>query len=49
VDAVTEAHIARALAAHTDTVIVISTSPVLLGACDRVIDVPSHGSDAPHE
>ncbi|MFF5624027.1 ABC transporter transmembrane domain-containing protein [Microbacterium sp. NPDC012755] len=49
VDAVTEAHIARSLAAHTDTVIVISTSPVLLGACDRVIDVPSHGSDTPHE
>jgi ABC-type multidrug transport system fused ATPase/permease subunit len=49
VDAVTEAHIARSLAAHTDTVIVITTSPVLLGACDRVIELPSHGSDARYE
>ncbi len=48
VDAVTEAHIARSLAGHSDTVIVITTSPVLLGACDRVIDVPSPRSDARH-
>lgn len=45
VDAVTEAHIARSLARHSDTVIVITTSPVLLGACDRVIDLSSHGSE----
>lgn len=49
VDALTEAHIARALAEHDETVIVITTSPVLLGACDRVIDLPSPGSDARHE
>ncbi|MHC9046592.1 ABC transporter transmembrane domain-containing protein [Microbacterium saperdae] len=49
VDAVTEAHIARSLAGHSDTVIVITTSPVLLGACDRVVELPSHGSDAGHE
>ncbi|WP_372469083.1 ABC transporter transmembrane domain-containing protein [Microbacterium maritypicum] len=49
VDALTEAHIAHALAAHEETVIVITTSPVLLDACDRVIDLPSPGSDAPHE
>ena len=49
VDALTEAHIAHALAAHEETVIVITTSPVLLDACDRVIDHPSSGSDAPHE
>jgi len=49
VDAVTEAHIARSLAAHPGTVIVITTSPVLLGACDRVVELASHGSDARHE
>ncbi|WP_167381523.1 ABC transporter transmembrane domain-containing protein [Microbacterium oxydans] len=49
VDALTEAHIARALAEHDETVIVITTSPVLLDACDRVIDLPSPGTDAPHE
>ncbi|WP_262001364.1 ABC transporter ATP-binding protein [Microbacterium sp. Mcb102] len=49
VDALTEAHIAHALAAHEETVIVITTSPVLLDACDRVIDLSSPGSDAPHE
>lgn len=49
VDAITEAHIARALAGHTETVIVITTSPVLLGACDRVIELPSLGTDARHE
>lgn len=49
VDALTEAHIAHALAAHEETVIVITTSPVLLDACDRVIDLPSPGSDAPPE
>ncbi len=49
VDAITEAHIARALAEHSETVIVITTSPVLLGACDRVIELPAEGSDARHE
>ena len=49
VDALTEAHIARALAAHDETVIVITTSPVLLGACDRVIELASERSDDPHE
>jgi ABC-type bacteriocin/lantibiotic exporter with double-glycine peptidase domain len=49
VDAITEAHIARALAEHDQTVIVITTSPVLLGACDRVIDLPSDRQDARHE
>ena len=49
VDALTEAHIARALAEHTETVIVITTSPILLGACDRVIDLPSARPDGPHE
>jgi ABC-type multidrug transport system fused ATPase/permease subunit len=47
VDAITEAHIARALAEHSESVIVITTSPVLLGACDRVIELPAEGSDAP--
>lgn len=46
VDAVTEAHIARSLARHSDTVIVITTSPVLLGACDRVIELSSHESES---
>lgn len=49
VDAITEAHIARALAEHSETVIVITTSPVLLGACDRVIELPSPGTDARYE
>ncbi|CAH0151095.1 putative ABC transporter ATP-binding protein TM_0288 [Microbacterium oxydans] len=49
VDAITEAHIASALANHTATTIVITTSPLLLGACDRVIDLPSAGSDARHD
>ncbi|WP_120338159.1 ABC transporter transmembrane domain-containing protein [Cryobacterium soli] len=39
VDALTEAHIAGALARHPRTTIVITTSPVLLAACDRVIDL----------
>lgn len=39
VDAITEAHIARGLAAGRGarTTIVITTSPVLLAACDRVV------------
>ncbi|MDQ0728430.1 ABC transporter ATP-binding protein [Microbacterium sp. W4I20] len=45
VDAVTEAHIAGALARHGTTTIVITTSPLLLDACDRVVDLPSRGSD----
>lgn len=48
VDAITEAHIARALAEHTETVVVITTSPALLAACDRIIDLPSERSDAHH-
>lgn len=39
VDAVTEAQIARGLAAHVGTTIVITTSPVLLAACDRVVEL----------
>ncbi|MFZ4895024.1 ABC transporter transmembrane domain-containing protein [Plantibacter sp. Mn2098] len=39
VDAVTEAHIAAALARYDRTTVVITTSPVLLAACDRVIDL----------
>ena len=39
VDALTEAHIAGALARHPGTTIVITTSPVLLAACDRVIEL----------
>jgi ABC-type multidrug transport system fused ATPase/permease subunit len=38
VDAITEAHIADGLARHAGTTIVITTSPVLLAACDRVIE-----------
>nr|WP_272928731.1 ABC transporter ATP-binding protein [Leucobacter luti] len=37
VDAVTEALIAEGLARHSGTVIAITTSPVLLAACDRVV------------
>ncbi|WP_052521703.1 ABC transporter transmembrane domain-containing protein [Agreia bicolorata] len=39
VDAVTEAHIAAALARHEGTTVVITTSPVLLAACDRVVEL----------
>lgn len=41
VDAITEAHIARGLAANRGarTTIVITTSPVLLAACDRVVGI----------
>jgi len=49
VDAITEAHIAAALAALDRTTIVISTSPVLLGACDRVIDLSPDDTDAAHD
>lgn len=45
VDALTEAHIAAALARHTATTIVITSSPLLLGACDRVIALPADGSE----
>jgi ABC-type bacteriocin/lantibiotic exporter with double-glycine peptidase domain len=41
VDAITEAHIADGLARHAGTTIVITTSLVLLAACDRVIE-PGH-------
>jgi ABC-type multidrug transport system fused ATPase/permease subunit len=45
VDVLTETRIARALAEHDGTVVVITTSAVLLNACDRVVDV-GHGVDA---
>jgi ABC-type bacteriocin/lantibiotic exporter with double-glycine peptidase domain len=48
VDAVTEAHIAEALAAHSRTTIVITTSPVLLAACDRVIEMAADETDSAH-
>lgn len=37
VDALTETQIAEALARHAGTIIAITTSPVLLAACDRVV------------
>jgi len=46
VDAITEAHIASALAQHEGTTIVITTSPVLLAACDRVVKLGDAGSAA---
>lgn len=49
VDAITEAHIAHALSRHDRTTIVISSSPTLLGACDRVIDLAPEGSDDRHD
>ncbi|KAA0962665.1 ABC transporter ATP-binding protein [Microbacterium sp. ANT_H45B] len=49
VDVITEAHIAAALAELDRTTIVISTSPVLLGACDRVIDLSPEETDAAHD
>ncbi len=45
VDVLTETRIARALAEHDGTVVVITTSAVLLNACDRVVEV-GHGVDA---
>lgn len=48
VDAITEAHIARALATHDRTTIVISTSAVLLGACDRVVELRAAEQEEPH-
>jgi len=45
VDAITEAHIAASLARQDATTIVITTSPVLLAACDRVIDLGAQGSE----
>lgn len=42
VDTITETHIAQALARRGSTTVVISTSPVLLGACDRVVDLGPH-------
>ncbi|MDQ1168457.1 ABC-type bacteriocin/lantibiotic exporter with double-glycine peptidase domain [Microbacterium proteolyticum] len=38
-DPVTEAQVAHALAGHRTTTVVITTSAVLLGACDRVVDL----------
>jgi len=45
VDAITESHIAASLARQRTTTIVITTSPVLLAACDRVIDLGAQGSE----
>ncbi|WP_285034882.1 ABC transporter ATP-binding protein [Plantibacter sp. ME-Dv--P-095] len=45
VDVLTETRIARALAEHDGTVVVITTSAVLLNACDRVVGV-GRGEDA---
>ena len=47
VDAITEAHIARALATHDRTTIVISTSTVLLGTCDRVVELRAEEQEDP--
>ena len=44
VDAITEAQIADGLARHDRAVVVITTSPVLLAACDRVFDLAPSGS-----
>lgn len=49
VDAITEAHIARSIAALDRTTIVISTSPVLLAACDRIIGLAYVGSETRHD
>ncbi|MCI1019143.1 ABC transporter ATP-binding protein [Microbacterium sp. C5A9] len=49
VDAITEAHIARALGRLDRTTVVISTSPALLGACDRVIDLADDRSETRDE
>lgn len=49
VDAMTEAHIAGGLARYAGTTIAITTSSILLSACDRVVDLetiagaPDHG------
>ncbi|KQQ51261.1 ABC transporter ATP-binding protein [Plantibacter sp. Leaf314] len=45
VDVLTETRIARALVEHDGTVVVITTSAVLLNACDRVVGV-GRGEDA---
>ncbi|MEW2070818.1 ABC transporter ATP-binding protein [Streptomyces sp. NPDC007346] len=46
VDPVTEQRIAEGLRALPSTILLITASPILLSACDRVIDlgVPGHGS-----
>lgn len=38
VDAITETQIAEGLSHHESTTVVITTSPILLAACDRVVD-----------
>ena len=38
VDAVTEAEIAAGLAVRPETMVLISSSPTLLAACDRVVE-----------
>lgn len=45
VDAITEARVAAGLAEHDGTVVVITSSPVLLAACDRVVDLRSAGAE----
>lgn len=46
VDAITEAHIAGALAEFDRTTIVITTSTVLLAACDRVVELGVGGMES---
>ncbi|GAA1629290.1 ABC transporter transmembrane domain-containing protein [Leucobacter chromiireducens] len=48
-DALTESQIAAELARHPSTVIAITTSPALLAACDRVVDLPGEHPGAAHE
>lgn len=48
VDAITEAHIADALARYGKTTIVITTSAVLLAACDRIIELDAREMDGGH-
>lgn len=48
VDTVTEARVAQALARQGRTLVVVSTSPVLLGACDRVVDLEPSTAPTTH-
>lgn len=44
-DPATEARIAESLRAHPATIVLVTRSPLLLAACDRVVDVEAH---SPH-
>ncbi|WPF82214.1 ABC transporter ATP-binding protein [Sanguibacter sp. 4.1] len=48
VDTVTEARVAQALVRQGRTLVVVSTSPVLLGACDRVVDLEPSSEQTTH-